>query len=632
MKQPDTTHELYTAIAQLKKSILAPEEKDAAIDLPPTIGSLQSLLGLNTFEAHIILLCTAMELDSELAKAVSTQTAFVSPSDVSAISFGFALSHLKNPDWQSTTPQSPLRRWRIIDCKRQNGTLNSPLQLDERIFYYILGINQPDERLAPYLKPVANGCWLPPELHTKASALANKLISESKNNSLLPALVLTDARHGDTDALASFISDHLKSPLYRLNALPQNQEEKETLRLLWLRETILMKSGLICPSPETQGEVSQDYSAMAESCAGPVFIDGDPLPLRHRRQWVVPLGALSVSDQQAVWQKHLGKNGFEFNDEFGQIIEHFNFGLVRMEHTALDTQSAIKSGIPPKKALWNSARNCARPSFSSLAQKITPKASWHHLILPDTSRQTLENLTATVRQRYKVYNSWGFIKRDSRGLGISALLHGPSGTGKTMAAEVIAKDLQLDLYRIDLSAVVNKYIGETEKNLKQVFDAAEEGGAILLFDEADTLFGKRSEVRDSHDRYANIEVGYLLQKMESFHGLAILTTNLKSSFDDSFLRRLRYVVEFPFPSYELRKAIWETIFPKETPLDGINYNRLARLTIPGGNIRNIALGAAFIAADEDKSVSMDHVFRSAQIEYTKLDRPLTSAETAGWKI
>jgi SpoVK/Ycf46/Vps4 family AAA+-type ATPase len=235
-----------------------------------------------------------------------------------------------------------------------------------------------------------------------------------------------------------------------------------------------------------------------------------------------------------------------------------------------------------------------------------------------------------VRQRTRVYQTWGFASKGSRGLGITALFAGASGTGKTMAAEVLAHELKLDLYRIDLSAVVSKYIGETEKNLKRVFDAAEEGGALLLFDEADALFGKRSEVKDSHDRYANIEVSYLLQRMEAYRGLAILTTNMKEALDKAFLRRIRFVVQFPFPDAAQRAAIWQRIYPAQTPVTDLDCAKLAQLSIAGGNIRNIALHAAFLAADGEEPVQMKHMLQAARTEYAKLERTLTAAETGGW--
>jgi SpoVK/Ycf46/Vps4 family AAA+-type ATPase len=213
---------------------------------------------------------------------------------------------------------------------------------------------------------------------------------------------------------------------------------------------------------------------------------------------------------------------------------------------------------------------------------------------------------------------------------LSALFAGASGTGKTMAAEVLAAELRLDLYRIDLSQVVSKYIGETEKNLRRVFEAAESGGAILLFDEADALFGKRTEVKDSHDRYANIEISYLLQRMDTYRGLAILTTNMKSVLDTAFLRRIRFVVQFPFPDAAQRAEIWRRIFPAQTPVENLDLNRLARLNVPGGNIRNIALQAAFLAADSGEPVRMFHLLRAARNEYAKLEKPLTEAEVSNW--
>jgi SpoVK/Ycf46/Vps4 family AAA+-type ATPase len=220
----------------------------------------------------------------------------------------------------------------------------------------------------------------------------------------------------------------------------------------------------------------------------------------------------------------------------------------------------------------------------------------------------------------------GFHRKMNRGLGISALFTGESGVGKTMAAEVIANELRLNLYRIDLSAVVSKYIGETEKNLRRLFDAAEDGGAILFFDEADALFGKRSEVKDSHDRYANIEVNYLLQRMEAYRGLAILATNMKSALDTAFVRRLRFIVNFAFPGQAERQAIWQKVFPPETPTAALDFERLARLSLTGGSIHNIALNAAFLAVQAGTSVTMPLILEAARTEFRKLERPINEAD------
>lgn len=225
-----------------------------------------------------------------------------------------------------------------------------------------------------------------------------------------------------------------------------------------------------------------------------------------------------------------------------------------------------------------------------------------------------------------MYDQWGFSEMMNRGFGITALFAGESGTGKTMAAEVLANDLRLSLYRIDLSAVVNKYLGETEKNLRKLFDAAERGGSILFFDEADALFGKRSEVKDSHDRYANIEINYLLQRMEAFSGLAILATNMKGALDSAFMRRLRFVVNLPFPGIKERKLIWQKALPPQTPTANLDFERLARMNISGGNIHSIALNAAFIAVQDGQTVTMPILLTAARAELRKLEKPINEAE------
>ncbi len=247
-------------------------------------------------------------------------------------------------------------------------------------------------------------------------------------------------------------------------------------------------------------------------------------------------------------------------------------------------------------------------------------------MLPEPQRATLRQIVAQVRARTIVHERWGFATRSARGLGMAVLFSGAAGTGKTMAAEVLARELELDLYRIDLSAVVSKYIGETEKNLRRVFDAAEAGGAVLLFDEADALFGHRSEVRDSHDRYANIEVSYLLQRMEAYRGLAVLTTNVEGALDQAFMRRLRFVVRFPFPDLDQRREIWRRTFPAATPVVSVDVDALARLDVAGGNIRNIAINAAFLAADTTEPVRMEHILAAARSEYAKLERPLSDLD------
>ena len=261
----------------------------------------------------------------------------------------------------------------------------------------------------------------------------------------------------------------------------------------------------------------------------------------------------------------------------------------------------------------------ASPRLDTLADRLVPRYTWNDMVLPDHVVQDLRAAAAQVRHQTRVYGDYGFARKYPRGRGISMLLSGPSGTGKTMAAEVIANDLGLDLYRIDLSRVVWKYIGETEKNLRAVFDAVEAGGAVLLFDEADALFGKRSGVKDGHDRYANIEVSYLLQRMEDYAGLAILAANTKSHLDTAFLRRLRYVVDVPFPDATARRLIWQKAIPAEMPCANLDFDALSQHDIAGGNIAVIVLNAAFLAAQDGRPLDMGHLAQATRAEHRKLE-------------
>lgn len=280
--------------------------------------------------------------------------------------------------------------------------------------------------------------------------------------------------------------------------------------------------------------------------------------------------------------------------------------------------------------LTSACRAHSNQKLGTLTRKIIPRYTWADLVLPADRLAHLHEMCLHVRYSPRVFEEWGFDRKLAGGKGLNVLFAGEPGTGKTMAAEVLAADLGLDMYKLDLSSVVSKYIGETEKNLEQIFREARTSNSILFFDEADSLFGKRSEVKDSHDRYANIEVSYLLQRMECYRGLAILTTNLKKSLDTAFLRRLRFIVEFPFPDHAERAKIWSRVFPADTPTHGLDVHKLARLSVAGGNIRNTALNAAFYAAEAGEPVRMVHCLRAAQGEYGKLEKTLTEAEVAGW--
>jgi hypothetical protein len=330
----------------------------------------------------------------------------------------------------------------------------------------------------------------------------------------------------------------------------------------------------------------------------------------------------SAADQKALWLSALGPAAAELNGAVDSVASHFCLSA----DTIASTASALRGQELSASTLWRACRASLPHKLDDLAQRIDSAATWDDLVLTEPHLATLRQIGSQLEHRFEVHDRWGFGARGARGLGLSALFAGESGTGKTLAAEVLANHLSLDLYRIDLSATVSKYIGETEKNLSRLFDAAEDTGAILLFDEADALFGKRSEVRDSHDRYANIEVSYLLQRMEAYRGLAILTTNLKSALDVAFSRRLRFVVQFSFPDQAQREEIWRRSFPERTPLANVDFSKLSRLALAGGSIRNITLNAAFLAAGAGEPVSMAHLVQAVQSEVGKRDLPLSEAE------
>jgi SpoVK/Ycf46/Vps4 family AAA+-type ATPase len=455
----------------------------------------------------------------------------------------------------------------------------------------------------------------------------------------------------DKWAIAATACTILQRPLKILSArrLPTDANELHQLMRRWEREVTLTNSILLLDC-----DLVNTSDTLLETAITPLIQElGTPLIISTTERLYIPqqplitfdVPKLTYNEQRAVWQTHLGALTAELNGHVDTLVSQFNLSTPAiqaacLEATSLEQGSRGAEEIPPsniqnpkskiQNQLWDICRKMARPRLNDLAQPIDSTATWEDLVLPDAQRLILRDIVAHVRQRAKVYSEWGFAGKSGRGLGISALFAGPSGTGKTMAAEVMAKELRLDLYRIDLSTVVSKYIGETEKNLRRIFDAAESGGAVLLFDEADALFGKRTQVKDSHDRHANVEVSYLLQRMEAYQGLAILTTNLKDSLDQAFLRRIRFVVKFSFPDATQRAEIWQHIFPNQTPTEGLDPKKLAQLNVAGGNIRNIALNAAFNAADAGEPVQMKHILAAATSEYVKLEKILTPAETRGW--
>lgn len=604
--------ELETALAQTREAM----PSAASIDL------LQMLFELSGFERQLLLLCCGVELDASLARACAEAQGRAHARNAT---FSLALDRLPGAHWSALTPVRPLRRWHLLEVEPGPRLVDCALRVDERVLHYVAGINLVDSRLRPLL--VAHA---PPSLMAGAHAaladrLAGRLADDSQGTEIVH-LGGNDPR-GQQDVFATVAARlGCRAFALRVEDLPVTGEALELFQSLCERETRLLPAMFMVHAED--GAQGAALARFADSLQAPLFLATPELPPLQRASTTWAVDKPVPAEQRQLWRAALGDRAAALNGGLDGLATQFRLSARNIAEVAAGTDDANED--PSGLRLWHACRRLGRDRLDDLAERIKPAAGWDDLVLPAAPQNTLRQIAAHLRQRIRVHEDWGFAGHGSRGLGISALFCGESGTGKTMAAEVLANELQLDLYRIDLSAVVSKYIGETEKNLRRVFDAAEDSGAILLFDEADALFGKRSEVKDSHDRYANIEISYLLQRMEAYRGLAVLTSNMKSAMDRAFHRRLRFIVNFPFPDSAMREAIWRRVFPASTPLEGIDYRRLGKLNLPGGNIRNIALNAAFLAADAGQAVSMAHLLRAAQSESAKLERPLADTETRGW--
>ena len=594
---------------------------------PSALETLGAAFGLTAFERDVLLLCAGVELDSTFAAACAEAQG--DPRRAYP-TFSLALAAMPLGHWSALTPEAALRYWRLIEVGAGESLTRSLLRIDERVLHYLTGVSHLDERLQGLLEPLAAPAELP-DSHRALAHRALELWSQSGAIASCPVIQLCGIEPATKRAIAAAVCATLRIRLHALRAvdIPLAAAERDKLRRLWEREAVLSGSALLLDADDFDAIDNQrTLRWFLEQLRGVVIVSSRD-PLRDLRRPAIRLDVRppSAAEQHALWLKALGPAAARLNGQLDLVVQQFRLSQPAIH--AVTTEVLAESPTGPQ-SLWDACRAQARPRLDDLAQRIEPAATWADLVLPNLQLRILREIAVHVRQRACVHERWGFGARGARGLGISALFAGASGTGKTMTAEVLASELRLDLYRIDLSQVVSKYIGETEKNLRRVFDAAEAGGAILLFDEADALFGKRSEVKDSHDRYANIEISYLLQRMEGYRGLAVLTTNLKSALDPAFLRRLRFVVDFPFPDAAQRAEIWRRIIPASAPTEGLDVDKLARLNISGGNIRNIALHAAFLAADAGEPVRMTHLLCAARAEYAKLERAVSEVEIGGW--
>ncbi len=597
-----------------------------------TIEFLCQNFELSSFERDILLLCAGVELD--LSWQVLCAIAQGDPNKKYP-TFSLALSIFKNSHWDAFAPNSPLRRWQLIKIKPSLNLVDSPLAIDEQILNYILKIQHSNEGLLSLISPVKINSYLMPSHQKIAENLFRSWIQI--NNPPYPLIQLGGKDLESKKALAALVCQRLDLQLYTVSVLklPKSRNEMHSITCLLEREWILNDLIFVLDCEDLGNERTEKKIIISDLIAAL----NCPLILLTREQiyfeerplisWQIDLP--TSNEQKMLWQELLKNLEVDLRETIDKIVSHFPFNSATISTIAKQLET-LNEGEEVSELLWKSCRSFARPRLDELAQRIDSKVSWEDLILSEENKDILREIAIHVRQKNQIKENWGWGLKSSRGNGISALFSGISGTGKTLAAEVLANELNLDVYRIDLSAVVSKYIGETEKNLREIFDRAERCGVILLFDEADALFGKRSQVKDSHDRYANMEVSYLLQRIESYRGLAILTTNLKDDIDRAFLRRIRFVIEFRFPDPTLREAIWQRIFPSQTPTENLNFKKLAQLNVAGGNIRNIAMKAAFLAADAGENVTMKHILQATENEYFKLQKTLTPGEVKNWIV
>jgi hypothetical protein len=621
-----------------KQQPAKPEEEQACSDFalmlsePSALATLSGAFSLSVFESALLLLCAGVELDSRFAPlCVAAQGMPARPYPT----FSLALAALPEAHWSALAPDAPLRRWDLLEFVQGDEALTmAPLRIDERVLHFLAGVTCTDRQLRGMIELLGAPGDLAPVYQAAARRIAD-IWSATPRGGTLPVMQLCGRSFFELRGIASAASElvGLQTAAIRAADIPLSAQERERLARLWEREAILSRSALLLETDDFDGtENKRAATTFIETMRGALIVAGNEgMRLGNRSLVRIDVERPTIGERRALWERALGPAVQQVNGVLENILSQFDLDPGSFRSVCADVLSSRQAETPIGERLWDSCRVQARARLDALAQRIEPAATWEDIVLPEPQLRVLREIAIHVRHRSQVYHSWGFAERTSRGLGISALFAGPSGTGKTMAAEVLANELRLDLFRIDLSQVVSKYIGETEKNLRRVFDAAEKGGAILLFDEADALFGKRSEVKDSHDRYANIEVSYLLQRMEAYHGLAILTTNLSKALDAAFLRRLRFVVHFPSPEIAQRAEIWRRIFPGSTPTENLDVNKLARLNVTGGNIRNIALGAAFLAAGAGEPVRMNHLLRAARNEYQKIEKPLTENEIEGWQ-
>lgn len=595
--------------------VALPPDEDEASAPPAAAIQLRSLFGLTAFETQLIVLAAGVELDAALRAAVADAQG-TAVRDAMLLRYSLAMALLPEPHWDAISPLGPLRHWSLLEIDASEGMTGALLRIDERVLHFVSGVGAADERL----KGIARLDEQPGDADDELSLAIATAMAGTREPLVLLTNAATDGtrlRTGRLLARAVFQRGGLHTLWVDTGALAATPGEIVDLARRLDREAAMAPAG-IALALEPDAAQTANAARLITSLRSPLVVLGSVSAL-HLADSTRQVWRFTVPPADAWRHRPLPP---AVRDATRRALQQFHVDEVALDQ-ALASVADVTDETTIDERVWDALREAARGGLEALAQRIESRTTFDDLVVPSPVAAQLREIASQLGQRLRVYEEWGFGERHPRGLGIAALFAGESGTGKTLAAEAIANVARLDLYRIDLASVVSKYIGETEKNLSRVFDAAERSGAVLLFDEADALFGKRSEVKDSHDRYANVEIAYLLQRIESYRGLAVLTTNMKSALDRAFLRRIRFVVQFPFPDEAARAQIWRVQFPPRAPLGTIDYPALARMQLSGGHIRSVALNAAFRAAAENKPIEQSDLMAAARAEFAKLERTLT---------
>lgn len=596
------------------------ELKQAIPGIAP-IDYLGQLYQLSEFEQQILLLAVAPELDSQLLYPNGNDKPIV-------INFSLALAILPHPEWHSILANGNLRRNGLLELGEHKELTQSRLHVPETIVHFIVGFADEDQELKAFSEEVVSTQQV---IDEKNEALCQQMAQIWDDAEVSePCLLTLVGGHGELkQEIAAFLAKFLQRRLLVLpvHFLPSDMQKLKDFASKWRRE-IKLHNYLLFLDCETDSfvdpaqQIAADHFMNLLDCSL-LCSSQDRRKKSLKQQYTFEVSHPTPSDQQIYWEYCLKEQVSE--DDIKQLVAHFSMSFVQIEKIVSAWQA-----LEPRPSIWSLCKGFSRQQTFNLAQRIEPSRHAEQIVLPKLQSELLEDLVSHIRYQNVVYEEWGFQQNASRGKGLTALFYGASGTGKTTAAEYLAYKLDLDLYRIDLSNIVSKYVGETEKNLNQIFDAAEKSGAILLFDEADALFSKRTQVSGSNDKFANAQVSYLLQRLEAYKGLAILTSNLKDAFDQAFIRRIRFVIQFPFPEKAERAKIWQNLLPDGAPVEDVDVQKLALLSVSGGEIKNISLNACIDAAAKKQPLSMRHYLKATKNEFLKQDKSLPVQEVRGW--